>query len=1026
MKLPKLSVNNFQFTLMVFILAVLFGVNAYFSIPRTENPSIYIPGATVIVVYPGASPVDLEQLIASPIEESINELNDILKINTRILDGVVAISVEFDYKTDPDDKFDEVVQKVNSLKNELPKDILHMEMWQFSSADVAMLQFALVSEEADYSLLKEKADKLKKFIERTEGVKKVEIFACPEQEVRISPDLEKMSVLNISNEQIANAILSNNANIPGGSINLSGKNFGIKTSGSYQNLEEIRNTVVGNYQGKLIFLRDFATVSFEYEDLNYLARFNGEKAIFITVKQKPDLNIFKIMDRITPKIKEFQNELDNDIRLEYVFNQSTIVENRINLFTSSLLQGIFLVGLVIFLALGFKSSLIVIIAIPLSILIGIGIIDEYGLGLQQITIAALVVALGLLVDNSIVMVENIKRFLAMGYKPREAAIKGAAQIAWPIVSATVTTILAFIPIWMMPDKAGDFIKGLPITIIATLGVSLFVALTLTPLIAAKVFKGYKSPEEAKLKSEKRKGFDKYLKRFIEGPYRKTLLFAVKRKVITLSSAFLLLAGSVLFGMSMIDVSFFPPAETPQLMIRVNLPEGSNLDATSKVVDYVESVLDTIPEVKHYASNIGHGNPRIYYNVFSKSFTKNFADIYVQTYSYDNKTFKPFIKRLRETFSNYPGAKIHVKEFEQGVPSDAPIMLYVSGENVDTLRTYANMVEEMLLASPGAINIDNQLSKKRTDIYFNINKEKANLLGVPIHEIDKAVRIAVSGASISEFKNKEGEDFDIVVRMPYEKEISINDFDKIYIKSLAGKMIPLQQVAKIEFKEAPGVITRYNMERTAVVTADVEIGYILDNITDPINAKLQSLDFPPGYSFRFGGELEGREEAFGGMGNALLIAIIAIFAVLVLQFRSFLQPLIIFIAFPLGGIGMVWGLYLSGNSFSFTAFVGFISLVGIVINNSIILIDYTNKLIEEGVPIEKAIREAGETRFTPILLTSLTTIGGLIPLTIQGGELWAPMGWTIIGGLLVSTFLTLIIVPVLYKVFTKTKNNNQIA
>ncbi|MBN2681900.1 MAG: efflux RND transporter permease subunit [Bacteroidales bacterium] len=1024
MKIPRLSVDNFQFTLMVFILAIIFGVNAYISIPRTENPTIFIPGATVLVVYPGASPVDLEQLIASPIEESINELNDIQKINTRILDGVVAITVEFDYKTNPDDKFDEVVQKVNSIKNELPKDIMHMEMWQFSSSDVAMLQYALVSKTEEYSVLEEKAERLKKLIERLEGVKKVELVACPEQEVRISPDFEKMAVLNFSTEQLANAILSNNANIPGGTINLSGKTFGIKTSGAYQNLEEIRNTVVGNHLGKLIFLRDIAEVDFAYKDQNYFARFNGEKAIFVIVKQKPDLNIFHIMERISPKVEEFRNELDSDIRLECVFDQSSIVENRIDLFTSNLLQGIFLVGLVIFLALGFKSSLIVIIAIPLSILIGIGIVNEYGLGLQQITIAALVVALGLLVDNSIVMVENINRFLDMGYKPREAAIKGASEIAWPIVSATVTTVLAFVPIWLMPDKAGDFIKGLPVTIIATLGVSLVVALTLTPLIAAKFYKGHKTADEAKKKSKNRKGFGKILKRFIEGPYRKTLIFALKRKTVTIASAFLLLIGSVLFGILKLDVSFFPAAETPQLMIRVNLPEGSGLDATAKVVDYVESVLDTIPEIKHYATNIGHGNPRIYYNVFGKSYTKNFADIYVQTHSYDPSSFKPFIKRLRDVFRNFPGAKIHVKEFEQGIPSDAPIMVYISGENVDTLRVYANMVEEMLENSPGAINIENQLSRKRTDVLININKEKANLLGVPVHEIDKAVRVAAAGSGISEFRDAEGNDYEIVVRMPYEKEISISDFDKIYIKSLTGKMIPLQQLAKIEFKEAPGVITRYNMERTAIVTSDVEIGYILDDITNPINERLSKIDFPRGYSYRFGGELEGREEAFGGMENALLIAIIAIFAVLVLQFRSFMQPLIIFIAFPLGGIGMVWGLYLSGNSFSFTAFVGFISLVGIVINNSIILIDYTNKLIAEGKPLDEAVRMSGETRFTPILLTTLTTIGGLIPLTLQGGDLWAPMGWTIIGGLMVSTVLTLIIVPVLYKIFTKTKTINQ--
>lgn len=1017
MKLPKLAVKNYQFTALIFLLLLIMGINSYLNMPQTENPTVYIPGASVIVVYPGASPNDLEELVGKPIEEAINELDEIKKISTKLKDGIAVITVEFVYDTDPHDKYDEVVQKVNSIKSELPDDIFSLDFWKFSSSDVAMLQFAFVSETAPYHEMEQNADKLKKRIEQVQGVKKVEIVAYPEREVRVALDMQKMAEMNIGIEQVAQAIQSNNANIPGGSVNISGKNFGIKTSGSYSDLDEIRNTVVSSHQGRIIYLKHIARVAFDYEDQNYFAHFNGKRAIFMVVKQKEGVNIFEIVEEIQPRVQKFSSELPPDIALHKVFEQSKIIENRISGFMNNLFQGIVIVGLVILLALGFRSAVLVIIAIPLSIAIGLSFVDMAGLGLQQITIAALVVALGLLVDNSIVMVENINRFLALGYSPPQAAVKGASQIGYAIGSATLTTLLAFVPIIMMPDKAGDFIRGLPVTITATLSISLLIALTLTPLIASRFFKGFASRQEYEKKQEK-KYFEKFLRRLIEGPYRQTLDFALRRPALVIVAAAFILGFSLLFAVFFVGKSFFPKSETPQFMVRVNMPEGTSLAQTDSVARHVEGVLAKTPLVKHYATNVGHGNPRIYYNILSKNYAKNFAEIYVETHRYEVEQFDSLITSLRQKLSGYPGSRIEVKEFEQGIPTDATIMIYIMGKELDVLKKIAAEVETDLKKSAGAINIENQLSKRRTDLFFKINKDKAGMFGVPLYEIDKTIRTAVNGAAISKFRDSEGKDYDIVLRLPQGENIGIEHFDQIYVKSLAGKFIPIRQLATIEFKEAPGIVTRYNLSRTAIITADLEKGFTLDEVMNPVIEKLDHYDFPPGYSYRVGGELEARNETFGGMENAGIIALIAIFSVLVLQFRSFVQPLIIFTAIPLAVIGSVWALFFAGYTFSFTAFVGLISLIGIVINNSIILVDYTNQLIREGKTIAEALKIAGETRFTPIILTTLTTVGGLLPLTLRGGSMWAPMGWTIIGGLLVSTVLTLIIVPVLYKILTK--------
>ncbi|MBU0763362.1 MAG: efflux RND transporter permease subunit, partial [Bacteroidetes bacterium] len=557
MKLPRLAIDNYQFTLVIFILLTIAGISSFLRMPRSENPVVYIPGGGVVVIYPGAGPPDMEQLIAAPIEEAINELEDIKKINTTVTDGIASINVEFEYSTDADRKYDEVVRQVNSVRGKLPRDIFDLFIWKFSSSDVAIMQLALVGENAEYNDLEMYADRLKRLLEKVKGVRKVEIHACPKQELRISVDMEKMAGMNISLDHVINAVNSNNANIPGGNLDISGKSFSIKTSGSYSGPEQIRNTVVNSFQGRLVYIRDIADVGFEYEDNIYFGRFNGKKAVYITVQQKDGLNIFEITKNIMPELGKFRKELDRDVTLETIFDQSVIVDDRISNFLKNLAQGILLVGLVVLFALGFRSSVIVIIAIPLSIVIGLWFVDLYGLGIQQITIAGLVVALGLLVDNSIVIIENINRFRQMGHSPRDAAIMGTAQIGWPVVSSTVTTLLAFIPIIMMPDKAGDFIRGLPVTIMATLTVSLLIALTLSPMIARLLFRKKIQAASGITGISQKKGFQRSLQKFIEGPYGRLLAYSLRHRFPVVAFSLVALAGAGVLFCYGVKISFFP-------------------------------------------------------------------------------------------------------------------------------------------------------------------------------------------------------------------------------------------------------------------------------------------------------------------------------------------------------------------------------------------------------------------------------------------------------------------------------------
>lgn len=1016
MNIPKFSISNYQFTLTAFAFLLAMGLSAFFTMPQREDPALDVPEMMIVAVYPGANPEDVESQVSDPIEEAVNELDDIKEVKTTIRDGVSISEVEFEFGVNIDDAFDNLQSKITEIEGGLPEGLYDLDVIKFSTNTVAIFQIAVISETLPYSELKSASEELKEVIETVGGVRKVEIQAYPEQQVKIALDPVLMKQMNITPDQVEQAILSNNANIPGGAVKVSSRSFNIKTSGMYEDLEEISNTVVGSYNGQLVYLKNVADVFFDYEDDRWLARYNGKRCLYMTIQQKEGHNIFSISEPIKDKLA--QVDLPEGIEIAYVFDQSVGVEDRVDGFMNNLLQGILLVGIIILLILGARSAGIVMLAIPLSILTGLLVVNQMGFALQQISIAGLVVALGLLVDNSIATIENIERFLALGYSRKDAAIAGTQQLIAPITSATLTTVLAFVPIMMMPDVTGAFIKALPITVIATLIASLLGAISLTPLLSSWILK------ERKGDTHKETWLFRSLQKFVEGRYRRWLHTAIKYKWVTLSLTVAALLGALAL-FPLVGLSFFPKAEKPQLRITVTLPNGSNLDATDEAVRYVEAVLDTTEAVRYYAANIGHGNPRIYYNVPSINYSNTYGELFIVLKEYDVDAFYELLDHFREIFADYPLARIDVKEFVQGPPSNAPIEITITGDDLEMLRTYAGQVEDAVLDAPGAINVNNPIRTNSTDLYFRINRDKAMLLGVPIYQIDQTIRTYVAGRVVGKYRDKEAEDYNIVLRHNATGDFQLSYFDDIMVPTLTGRQVPLTQLATIEFAEAPSRITHLDSKRSATVLADLEKGVTLDEAVMSVKTKLDAIEWADGYDYTFKGDLENREESFGGMGTATLLAILLILGVLIIQFKSFTQPLIIFSALPLAIIGSILALLITGINFSFTAFVGLTSLIGIVINDSIVLVDFANKMMEQGESVVSAVKQAAEIRFVPVVLTSLTTILGLLPLTLAGGSLWAPMGWTIIGGLITSTTFILIVVPILYVLFTRISSPNSI-
>lgn len=1063
MKLPELATENYQFTLVAAVLLVVLGLSSYWAMPRSEDPQFDISTTRVVTVYPGASPQDIENLVIDPMEEEINEIENLDQLETRIFNGVALTIVEFHADTDPDATYDDVSEAVSRVRSTFPDGVRTVELIKTTPSDANVFQAALVSEDAPYLTLKREAERLEDAFEQVKGVQRVEKWAFPEPEVRVGLDMDRLRELGITSETVIQSIQATAQNIPGGSVDAGPKRYNVQTTGDYESVEDVARTVVHGEGDRLVYLKDVAEVSLDYEDDTHRGRYNGNRSVFVTVVQRDGTNIFDVRRGIGEKMDQVRAGLPDHITLETVFDQSESVDQRVGGFFANLMQGIALVGLVVLLALGVKAAAIVMTAIPVAIMIAINWVDVSGYGLQQMSIVGLVIALGLLVDNAIVVTENVARYLRNGHSPLEAAKKGTAEVGWAIVAATITSILAFAPLIALPDTTGDFTRSMPLTVVYALIASLFLSLTLTPMLSGKLMatrllsERWRTWLPGEAASEERSPdpsgptmkpyetspaetstvetdatmsasaepdavtsttgpLQKWLDRAVDTVYRNTLGWALDHPTTVLTAATAALVGSVAL-FPLIGVSLFPRAEKPQFLINVETPEGSSLDYTDAVVRDVEQMLDGMPEVKRHASNVGRGNPRVYYNVYPERQRPTVGQIFVELNNSDD--VPNVAERLETKFANYAGADFEFEIFENGPPVEAPIAIKVIGPNLEVLRDLSKNVEKIVRQTPGTENIDNPQREPKTDLFVNVDRDKAGLIGVPLANIDQTVRTGLDGVPVATYRDSEGEDYDVVVRLPLDGRPTVDDFDRLYVSSVLGARVPLNQVADLELKREQKRIDHFDLERAATVTADVAVdeGYNEIAVTEEIMARLDEGSLPTGYRYFVGGKLEKQRGNFANLGQALLLAMLAILAVLVLQFQSFRQPLIIFAAIPLSVVGAFPALFLTGYTFSFMAFVGFTSLVGIVVNNSIILVDYANQLVGHGHSVLEAVQISSETRFTPILLTVMTTVGGLLPLTLTLSEMWTPLGLVIIGGLLSSTLLTLIVVPVLYKVLT---------
>ncbi len=1007
MRLPRLAINNAQFTLTIVILLVLVGMVSYVNMPRSEDPQFDIPITLVEVIYPGASPTDIETLVVDPLEQELADIDDIKKVEAQIKNGGGRIEITFHYGTDSVRAFNNVQLAVAKIKPSLPSGVQELLVLKATPTAVAIVQMALWTEPTDYKQMELYAKQLEKRLESIANVKKADIWGYPQQVVAVDLNLDLLKHYGIPVTQVNKILQGRAINITPGFVDANIRRFNVKASGNFNNIESLGETIVLSTPEFALRLKDVAKISFSSHEPNYLAYFNGKPVIFVTVEQRISTNIFQLTEQINQEVEKFKTTLPSSMKMDVLFQQADSVESRVSGFFNNLWQGLLLVGLMSLLFLGLRESLVVIVAIPLSFLIAIGWLDMSGFGLQQMSIVGLIIALGLLVDNAIVVTESIHREKKHCSNLHEAAVVGTSRVGWAITSGTITTMLAFLPMLFIASDTGDFVRSMPVTVVLVLLASLIIALTLTPLVASKFFT---------LKPSKIKTLQHYVNCFAERFYAHFLEKLMTLKWLTIVIALIALVGmGSLFGK--VGLSLFPKAEKAMLLVDVETPPNSSLAYTNEIMQQVAKIIEPYELVDKVALNVGNSNPRIYYNEIPKRGVEKFGQILIVLKAYQADQVSELVGQLRSTFEQWHQAKITVKEFTQGPVTDKPITIRLMSESLADLETVANDLNAKMVSMKGIVNIENPIGVANTELALSINYDKAGLHNIDINDLDNTLKTVLTGSYIGRFNDDNGENYPILVR---HGSADIEDLADINISSQTGEQIPLNQVVDIELKKGRSEFFHYQKLRMAKVSADAAINFSVNELTQVLVDYLDHYKMPVGMYYLLGGEEESRQESFAGLAQIMLITAIGIFGVLVLQFKSFLQPLVIFSSIPFAIAGSVIGLYLMGLSFSMMAFVGLISLFGIVVNNAIILIDTTNRNLAGGFTRKEAILAASATRFTPILLTTLTTIGGLLPLTMLGGNLWQPLGTVIISGLCISALSSFLLVPVLTEIFTREK------
>ena len=1044
MSIPKISVNNPVLANMLMIIIIAFGLYAWINLPRELTPEIALQSATVTTLYPGASPEEVEKLVTAPIEDAIEE--NVSKINLMLStssEGRSIISVDFEEMSDRD--YDKEVENLRTAVegvNELPEEILDdpkVEELDVSSG-FPMLTI-VVGGTISESQMRDIAENLKDEILDIKNISSVQISGLREREIWIEVDPDRLKAYQIPIAAVVTAIGASNLNLPAGTMELGNSEFMVRTMGEFANPDTIGETIIAvQPTGTPLRLRDVATVSDTYEEARTLSRISGEASISLSVQKKTEGNTIALVAELRELVKEWKRDLPEGAELTAVNDYSVILKERLGILETNALFGLMLVVLMLLLFIGWRNAMFAALGIPVAFMATFWFMSVGGYSLSGVSLFGLILVVGIVVDDAIVVVENIYRHIEAGEPPKIAAIRGAEEVGWPVLAASLTTICAFGPLMFMTGVSGQFMRVVPIMAILVLIASLFEVFVILPAHVSEW--GRPKPRTGRsrlegLRTRSRGAFSLsiiivgFLAWFgtvfdlIRNRYVRILKVTIRRRYAFVGSALFIGLIACVGAFLVLDKELFPGEDFPQFYVKAEMPPSYGLQETTSIIAQIEEAAKTLPssEVAAIVSNIGIHTPTsgILEGV---TYGSNFGEVIIELTPKQERTrgVDDIIAELRTKTTTISGIEeLNFITQEGGPPSGADVEVKVKGPRFEQLTELTGVLKTSLMQMDGVYDIRDDFRIGKSELRIYLKPEKAHQYGLTTFQVAQTVRTAIEGAKATTYREAD-EAIDVVVKYQEDNLTNLVELSNLLIATPAGAIVPLKDVANITEEKGYSDIRRFDGERAITVyasidsqkTTAVEVNQAL------IGAFADVESLYPGYQLDFRGVFDEIVESFSDLWRLFIVGLLLIYVVLGAQFKSFIQPIIIMFAVPFGMIGAMFGLLLANATLSLVAMFGIVALSGIVVNDSIVLIDFINRYRERGFNKWYAILKGGSIRLRPIILTSLTTIFGLIPMAIGlGGKspIWMPMAYTIIFGLAFATSMTLFVMPALYAITT---------
>ena len=998
---------------MFVLIVVLIGIISLTELPIDLFPEIEVPVAVVATNYSGTGPQEMENLITKPLEGAIATVGNIENISSISSEGSSIVIAQFGFGVDMDLATLEMREKVDLVKGFLPDQSGEPLVIKIDPNALPVYQLSLSTKGDLAGLQTLTEDTISQRFERLDGVASVDILGGFGREIEIAVNPNELANLGLNINGLSQIISSSNLNLPGGSVKNGQQEYSVRITGEFSDLEEIRDMAIPLNSGEVLKLSDIAKVNLVRKDLSAISRTNGKDSINLSMQKQSGRNTVQVSNLINKEVKKLIKDYP-DIEFDIVLDSAEFITKSINTVVKNTLFGSLLAILILYIFLkNIRTTLIIGISIPISLIASFILLYFNGITLNILTLGGLALAVGLLVDSAIVVLENIFRFNAEGYSRSDAAILGASEVGMAITASTLTTVAVFIPIVFVEGVVGTIFRDFAITVTLSLAASLVISLTLIPMLASKIMRV--DSKEEKLEDRKLSKvyifFDNaYLK--LEGWYKKVLIASLAKRRRTMITAIAIFLISIV-SLATVGVEFLPATDEGNLIIDVGVPPTTSIEKTDKAVMNVETLLAGIDEVETISTNINGGNMMMSGRPVGNGGS---ISVVLSPLSERKRSTSQIAEEVRVMLKDIPGVDISVSQPSNtaAIGSANPISISIKGSELSVLEEISDDIKEILESVEGTREVTTSLSDSVPEIEVKVKKDIAASYGLTPAVVANNVRNSGAGTTVTRLKTG-GDEIDVVIRDSSDITESLNNFRYMDISTPMGTNIPLSQLADINLVTGPRAINRDNQERQVTVTSAI-MDRELNEILKDLRAKLANYEVPSGYTYTLGGENEEIVDAFKQLALALVLAIILIYMVMAAQFESLLYPFIIMFTIPLAFGGGALGLFLSRRPLGVTGLIGVIILSGIVVNNGIVLIDYINTLRKQGKDRYDAIVAAGPVRLRPILMTTLTTILGLIPLSLgigEGAELIAPIGSVVIGGLSLATILTLVVVPVMY-------------